>query len=179
MSKSIFKTTSNYFFILIFLFLVFNLSACTIAKISGRGPIPIVLNNLPTKVKVISHFKENKIIAFDYTSSFDLSEVIADKLSKTKADAAINVVVKIETDPATFLVNLITLGIANARRIEVEGDLVKIEGNLSSITQHLNKLTKVQKLKEYKLSSTEISSRNKILIPFIVKTHNKYIVIDQ
>ena len=171
------KINNNRFFVFILLILIIGLSSCTIIKISGRGPVPLVLNNLPTKVKVISHFKEDKVIAFDYTNSFDVSEVIAKKLAETKADAAINIVIKVQSDPGIFLINLLTLGFANARRFEIEGDLVKIEGGLSSIIQKPSDLTNIQSFK--KINFVFKSLNGKIAqIPFIIKTKNGYIIVN-
>ena len=108
-------------------------SACTLAKISGRGSIPLFLNNPPVRVDVISHFSENKTVTFDYTSSFDVSEVIAAKLSESDADAVTNLVVTVKSNFKSFLINVVTLGIAWARIVEVEGDLVKAPNGLGAL----------------------------------------------
>lgn len=104
---------------------VFIIGGCTIAKISGRGPVPILLNNPRARVTVIEHFKESKMVVFDYTGSFDVSQVLGDVFTRTNADAVVNVVVNIKKTVGSWFVNLITLGIANAKTIQVEGDAVR------------------------------------------------------
>ena len=110
-----------------------SLMGCTIAKISGRGSIPLMLNAPPQRVKVIEHFKEDKMLVFDYTSSFDVSNILAKKLQQTEADAITNLVISVKGTVSSFLVNVVTLGIASAKVFSVEGDLVKIEGGMSSL----------------------------------------------
>jgi len=99
--------------------------ACTIAKLSGRGVVPILLNNPRAKVEVIKHIRDSKMVVFDYTGAFDASEILSKHFEETKADAIVNVVFVIKTDAGAFFLNLITLGLANARVMEVEGDLIK------------------------------------------------------
>jgi len=112
-------------FILIAALFSLALGACTIAKLSGRGVVPILLNNARAKVEVIKHIRDSKMIVFDYTGAFDASEILSKHFEETKADAIVNVTFTIKTDVASFFLNLITLGIANARVMEVEGDLIK------------------------------------------------------
>jgi len=104
---------------------VLTFAGCTTYKISGRGAVPIFLNNPPAKVEVIQHVNQSKMITFDYTGAFDVSEVLTNLFQQTKADAIINVTISVKSDFGTFFVNLITLGIANAHIMQVEGDLVK------------------------------------------------------
>lgn len=99
--------------------------ACTIAKFSGRGPVPILLNNPRAKVELIKHIRDSKLVMFDYSGAYDISEILSKHFEETKADAIVNVTFAIKSDVSSFFVNLITLGLANARVIEVEGDLVK------------------------------------------------------
>ena len=108
-------------------------TGCTLAKISGRGSIPLFLNNPPVRVDVVSHFSESKTVTFDYTSSFDVSEVIAAKLSQSDADAVTNLVVTVKSNFKSFLINVVTLGLAWARIVEVEGDLVKAPNGLGAL----------------------------------------------
>ena len=110
-------------------------AGCTVAKISGRGSVPLMLNTPPQKVKVIRHFVAQKMVTFDYTGAFDVSEVLADKLEKTEADAITNLTVTIKSTFSSFLVNMVTLGLANAKVMAVEGDLVSIEGGASSLLE--------------------------------------------
>ena len=132
------------------LFLVLSFSSCTIAKISGRGSIPLMLNNPPARVDVVSHLVEKKMVTFDYTSSFDVSEIIAEKLASADADAVINLTILIKTDFSTFCVNLITLGLANARIVVIEGDLVKAPNGLGMLLDEDRILTRASSLEELK-----------------------------
>ena len=100
-------------------------SSCTIAKISGRGAVPMYLNTPQSKVESVSHLEQTKILNFDYTGSIDASEVIGDALVKSGGDALINVVLTLKVTPTNFLINLVTLGIANSRTFMVSGDVVK------------------------------------------------------
>jgi uncharacterized membrane protein len=108
------------------------------AKISGTGSIPIVMNNLQSQVTVIKHFKESKMITFDFTNSFDMSDVLSKVLAENKADAVTNVKMTIKMDPPAFFLNLVTLGIANAQVMEIEGDLVKYKNNSMGSIETLN-----------------------------------------
>jgi len=55
------------------------------------------------------------MIVFDYTSSFDVSEILAKQFEATKADAIVNVVVSLKVDVLSYLLNVVTLGLANAK----------------------------------------------------------------
>ncbi len=111
----------------------FILSGCTMAKIGGHGAMPLLLNNPMEKMTVIEHFNASKMITFDYTAAFDVSEIISEKLSKSGADAAINIAITVKSDVGTFFVNLFTLGLAAAKTIQVDGDLVAISGGLGQL----------------------------------------------
>jgi len=125
----------NSLFLIIFpLFLSIN--GCTYAKISGKGAIPLLLNNPAEKISPVSHFKESKMVIFDYTGSFDVYEVIADRLEASDADMATNITISIKSDIGTFFVNLITLGLANARTFDVSGDLVKRDSEIGSLMRN-------------------------------------------
>ena len=112
-------------FILIMALFSLTLGACTIVKLSGRGALPILLNNPPAKVEVIKHIRDSKLVVFDYTGAFDVSAILSKYFEETKADAFVNLVFVIKSDVRSFFINLITLGLANARVMEVEGDLVR------------------------------------------------------
>lgn len=129
-------------------------SGCTIAKISGRGSIPMMFNTPSQRVKVIEHFKESKMLVFDYTSSFDVSSVLAEKLQQSEADAIANIVVSIKSTVPSFFVNLITLTFAQAKVFSVEGDLVKIEGGMSSLLDHYKIVATSDTIDKLDLEST-------------------------
>ena len=110
------------------------MGGCTVAKISGRGSIPLMLNNPPARVEVIEQFEETKQILFDYTSAFDASEVISQKIARSKADAVINVGITIHYSIVDVFLNLITLGIANSKTFEISGQLVRAPRGLGSLS---------------------------------------------
>ena len=100
---------------------------CTMAKISGRGPNPLILNNPTQKTQVIDHFTLSKRITFDYTSSFDVSDLVGDEMRlHPGGDAVTNLVITVRSDVGDFFINLFTLGLAASKTFQVEGDLVKI-----------------------------------------------------
>lgn len=101
------------------------LTGCTTAKISGRGAKPLYLNNPDTRVEVIDRIDKKKLVLFDYTNTFDVSKVIAEELVRNDADAVANVAVEVGSDVGTALINFLTLGLANAQTVKVEGDLIR------------------------------------------------------
>ncbi len=100
-------------------------SGCTMAKISGRSTTPLLLNNPTQRVEVVQHFAESKRITFDYTSAFDVSEVLGNVINSNRGDAVANLTITVESDVTDFFINLFTLGFAQAKTFKVEGDLVK------------------------------------------------------
>ena len=106
---------------------------CTVVKISGRGSVPLMLNTPPERVKLIKSFVAQKMITFDYTGAFDVSEVLSEELQQSGADAITNLTVTIKSTFGSAMVNLVTIGLANAKVLAVQGDLVKIEGGTSSL----------------------------------------------
>ena len=106
-------------------FIAFANAGCTIAKISGRGATPILLNNPDRRVEVIEHFKVSKGIYFDFTGSYDASEILGKVMQETQCDAVINVNFTIKQTFGDFWVTLFTLGLANAKHIVVTGDAVR------------------------------------------------------
>lgn len=63
------------FILVLFLGVLVGVSGCTIAKISGRGAQPLLLNNPQKKVEVLQRVNVSKMRVFDYTGAFDVSEV--------------------------------------------------------------------------------------------------------
>ena len=136
------------------LLLLTIVSGCTIAKISGRGSIPLMLNTPPQRVKVIEHFNVSKMIVFDYTSSFDVSAILTEKLQQSDADAITNLVISVKSDVPSFLVNVLTIFLANAKVFSAEGDLVKIEGGMSGLLDHYEVVATSDRIDELDLKST-------------------------
>ena len=101
------------------------MQSCTIAKISGKGAVPVILNQPSQQMQLVEHITVKKNINFDWTSSFDVSEVIAKKVAEKQPDAVINTTVTIKTSIDNYFINLFTLGLAQSRKIVVDADLMK------------------------------------------------------
>jgi hypothetical protein len=134
MEGAIRMNRNNRLLLIVLALVAVSFGACTIAKLSGRGALPILLNNPHAKVEIIKHVEDSKMVVFDYTSAFDASEILAKRFEETKADAIINVTFTVKSDVATFFINVFTLLLANARIIEVEGDLVNAPQGLGSLS---------------------------------------------
>lgn len=102
-------------------------SACTIAKISGAGPRPMLMNNPQGKYDVIKHFVVEKSIAWDWTNSAEMDQLVAEVLAETKADAVANLRVTIKYTVQDFLCNSVTCGLANSKTWAVEGDAISFK----------------------------------------------------
>lgn len=100
-------------------------TGCTLAKISGRGTTPMMLNNPNERVQLVEHFKTSKRIMFDYTGAFDVSEVLSGVMRGREGDAITNLTVTVKSDVGDFFINLFTLGIASSKTFQIEGDLVR------------------------------------------------------
>jgi hypothetical protein len=101
------------------------IESCTIAKISGKGAVPVLLNQPSENLQLVEHITIKKNSNFDYTSSFDVSELLSKKVAEKKPDAVINTTVTIKSSIDNFFLNLITLGFAKSRKITIEADLMK------------------------------------------------------
>lgn len=100
------------------------MQSCTVAKISGKGAVPVLLNQTSDQMQLMEHLTIKKNSNFDYTSSFDVSEVIATKVAEKKPDAVINTTVTIKTGIDNFFINLFTLGLARSRKVVIGIDLM-------------------------------------------------------
>jgi hypothetical protein len=101
-------------------------SGCTLAKLSGAGPRPLLLNNPANgKFEVVRHFEIDKGSRFDFTNTAEIDAMVATLIQETKADAVINLRVTVKTEVGDFFLNLITCGIANARTWTIEGDAIR------------------------------------------------------
>jgi hypothetical protein len=101
------------------------MQSCTIAKISGKGAVPVLLNQPAEKMQLVEHITIKKNSNFDWTSSFDASEVLAEKVAEKKPDAVINTTVTIKSGIDNFFINLFTLGLAQSRKVVITADLMK------------------------------------------------------
>lgn len=104
---------------------IVSMNSCTIAKISGKGAVPVLLNQPSEGMELTEHVKIKKNSNFDYTSSFDVSEVLSKEVSLKKPDAVINTTITIKHGVDNFFINLFTLGLAKSRKIIVEADFMK------------------------------------------------------
>jgi hypothetical protein len=101
------------------------MQSCTIAKISGKGAVPVLLNQPSQQMQLVEHITIKKNSNFDWTSSFDVSEVIARKVAAKQPDAVINTTITIKTSIDNYLINLFTFGLAQSRKIVIDADLMK------------------------------------------------------
>jgi len=115
--------------VLPFLMIAILFQSCTIARISGKAAVPMLYNQPTEKVQVVEHITVKKNVNFDWTSTFEISEILADEIAEKKPDAVINTSVKVTTSVDNFFLNLVTLGTAWSRKIVVEADFVKVPNN--------------------------------------------------
>jgi hypothetical protein len=104
---------------------------CTVAKISGTSEIPLILNQPQAKIETIQKFEYSKHIAFDYTSAFDVSEVLNKVMIGSDADAIINLRITVETNFVDFLLNLFTVWLAQSKHLVVSGTAIRAPEGLS------------------------------------------------
>jgi hypothetical protein len=162
--------------IIIFLFYL-HLMLVQLQSLAEGELFQFLLNNPPAKVEVIKHIKESKVIAFDYTSSFDVSEILAKQFEATKADAIVNVTVSLKVNVLSYLLNVVTLGLANAKVFEVEGDLVKAPRGLGLLydqsSENIIYAETIQELMK-KVSASDLLSASPKMI---IKTENGFALI--
>jgi hypothetical protein len=118
-------TKKSSFLIIAVLLSGLFMQSCTLAKISGKGAVPLLLNQPGEKMQLVAHIKVKKNVNFDYTGSFDVSEVIAQRIVEAQPDAVINTTVTIKTGVDNWLLNVVTLGLANSRKFVIEADLMR------------------------------------------------------
>ncbi len=146
--------------------------ACTVAKLSGKGTVPIIMNQPQAKVTEVQKIEKSKQILFDYTGALDVSEVLNDAMVDKNIDAIINITVTIKNTPADFLLNLVTLGFANAKTFVVSGDAIRAPEGLSKIMgKDLEKVGDYKSIKDIKLPQGTIDGKT-----LVVKNKNGYSV---
>jgi hypothetical protein len=123
-SFSMFKSFSKISTLACVVF-VMAMNSCTIARISGKGAVPVLLNQPGNSMQLVEHITIKKNRNFNYTNSFDVSEVIAMKVAQAKPDAVINTTVTLKYGIDNFFLNLITLGFAQSQKIVIDADLMK------------------------------------------------------
>ena len=92
----------------------------------ARGNKPLLLNQPNQPYDVLAHFNKETGVRFDYTAAPDISKALQEGLAgNSTADAVANIFVSVKSTFGDFLINLFTLGIANAYTLQVEGDVIK------------------------------------------------------
>ena len=112
--------------------LLVSLTGCTVAKVNSKGSIPVIMNQPAEKVTVIKTFKEKKKRVFDWTRNYELTELTGKVAKETNADALTNVDFKIKHGFSDYLINVFTLGLAQSTTLEITGDAVKYDSNIST-----------------------------------------------
>ena len=77
-------------------------------------------------------FKEKKKRVFDWTRSYELTELTGKVAKETNADALTNVDFKIKHGFSDYLNNVFTVGLAQSTTLEITGDAVKYDSNSST-----------------------------------------------
>ncbi len=105
---------------------VLVLGGCTVAKLSGSGPRPLLLNNpADGKFEIVRHFVVDRGSTFDFTNTAEIDALVASVIQETKADAVVNLRITVKQEVSDFFLNLITCGLANSRTWYVEGDAIR------------------------------------------------------
>jgi hypothetical protein len=115
----------------VLLFSMLALHSCTVAKIGGKGPVPIMLNQPAEKMELMEHISVKKNINFDYTGYTDVANLLSGVVSEKKPDAVINTTISFKAGIDNYFLNLFTLGLAQSRKVMIEADFVKkpVAGN--------------------------------------------------
>lgn len=96
-------------------------SGCTIARIYATSGNKVALTE--TNPAGGEQFVIRHRLLFDYTGALDVQELLRARFGSGHEFQ--NVTVKIQTDVVDFLLNVVTLGIANSRSFEITGDKVR------------------------------------------------------
>lgn len=93
---------------------------CTMARIYATSGNEVSLTET-SSVGGESFTIEHRIV-FDYTAAVDIQELLRKRYGSGHEFQ--NVTVKLKIDPVDYLLNLITIGLANSRSFEITGDKV-------------------------------------------------------
>lgn len=102
------------------------LPGCTIAKIQGSGSKPLVLNQIETNATV-RKFEASKFKAFDWTQSFNVDDVLREDdvdIDAPDVRAIQNVRIEVKVNVWNWLLDQVTLGLAQSRTMVIKGDLI-------------------------------------------------------
>ena len=108
------------------------IQSCTIAKISGKGAVPVVMNQPSEKMELLEHVTIKKNSNFDFTNSFDVSEILSKKVAEKKPDAVINTTVILKSSIDNFFLNLVTFGFANSKKVVIDADFMKEKSSITN-----------------------------------------------
>jgi hypothetical protein len=97
------------------------LNGCTIARIYSTSGNEVTLTDLDRQSG--EAFKIEHRITFDYTGAVDVQEVLRERYGSGQKFE--NISVKLKVKPEDFLINLITLGIAQSKTFEISGDKIR------------------------------------------------------
>ena len=100
-------------------------SSCTVAKIGGKGAVPVLLNQPENQMQLIEHVTIKKNRNFDFTSSYDVSEIMSKVIAEKQPDAVINTQITLKQGIDNYFINIFTLGIANSTKIIIYADMMK------------------------------------------------------
>lgn len=96
-------------------------SGCTYARIYSTSGNTVALTTV--KEGASESFILTKHVAFDYTGSVDVQELVRSKYGN--AGTVQNVSIKVKSTFGDFMLNVITLGFASSKHFEVTGDLIR------------------------------------------------------
>ena len=96
-------------------------SGCTMARIYSTSGNDVSMTDM-TKSGGES-FKIDHRMLFDYTGAVDVQELLRDRFGSGHKFE--NLSVKIKQEPADILINIVTIGIAQAKTFEIAGDKIK------------------------------------------------------
>lgn len=99
-------------------------SGCTVARIYSTSGSTIALTTVQQGAG--EQFTLSKHMMFDYTGAVDVQELVRARYGA--GGTAQNVSIKIQSTFGDFMLNLVTLGIANSKHYLVSGDYVRTAG---------------------------------------------------
>ena len=102
-----------------------TLCGCSLAKVSGQGPLPLYLNQPPERTELVAELRGSKRSVFNYSPSYDLADIIKPSAIPAGATALTNIRVEVKWTAVDTLLNLLTLGLANSMTATVRANAVR------------------------------------------------------
>ncbi len=103
------------------IFAIAALNGCTIARIYSTSGNEVTLTDSPSHTG--EPFKIEHRIMFDYTGAVDVQEVLRERYGSGQKFE--NVSIKLKMKPEDFLINLVTINIAQSKTFEISGDKIR------------------------------------------------------